>query len=85
MLLQQYVYPYELNYCTHVHTHTHTHSNIEQILATQGESAKRIDDSTIELTPEDLIGTQKLSAALGEEDDDRNKDGSSQDANEQKP
>ena len=68
-----------------VHTHTHTHSNIEHILATQGESAKRFDDSTIELTPEDLIGTHKLSAALGEEGGDRNKDGSSQDTNEHKP
>ena len=84
MLLHVYynMYTHELNYCF---PPPHTHSNIEQILATQGKSAKRIDDSTIELTPEDLIGTQKLSAALGEKDGDRNKDGSSQDTNEQKP
>jgi len=45
----------------------HAHSNVEQILAEQGEFAKRVDDSTIELTPEDLAGVHKLSAALGKD------------------
>ena len=60
---------------THTHTHIHTHSNVEQILAAQGEVAKRVDDSTIELTPEDLAGVHKLSAALGEDRGESNAGG----------
>lgn len=39
--------------------------NIEEILAAKGEEIVRVDDSTLEVKGQDVVGHHKLQAALG--------------------
>ena len=43
-----------------IYSITHPYRNIEQILSAKGESALRVDDSTIEISAKDVVGTEKL-------------------------
>lgn len=38
--------------------------NIEEILAEKGEEIVRVDDSTLEVKGQDIVGSHKLQAAL---------------------
>lgn len=39
--------------------------NIEEILAAKGERIVRVDDSTLEVKGQDIVGHHKLQATLG--------------------
>ncbi len=45
------------------------HSNVEDLLAVKGESVRRINDAnmdTFEITPEDIVGKEKLVTLSGD-------------------